>query len=124
MTQIPQEQSAEINGDGREENKPGLYLHKESGKELFAQNPQQGDAFVRLGYVWQRGLEESDFYVPQAPASPVDAARAEIEKMLADAKEAAAKIVADAQKEAKAPKAKKTKKEAPAKKTAEAPENQ
>ena len=101
MENIPQEQSAEINGDKRADNKPGLYEHPKSGAKLLALNPQQGDAFVRLQYEWVRDLEESDFYVPTAPTSPVDDAKAEMDAMLAEAKKVAAQIIADAQKEAK-----------------------
>lgn len=43
----------EVDGDRREPSKPGLYVHKESGAELEAVTPIQGDAFRNLGYEYQ-----------------------------------------------------------------------
>lgn len=41
--------ATEVNAD-RPANPAGVYVHKESGAELEAITPIQGDAFVRLGY--------------------------------------------------------------------------
>lgn len=53
----------ENQGDNRPINPVGLYTHKESGATEIAVDPVQGDAFVRLGFV----------YSGPANAAPVDA---------------------------------------------------
>jgi hypothetical protein len=47
----------ETNGEGRPANAPGVYRHKETGKELIARRHRkfgdsQADGFVQAGYEW------------------------------------------------------------------------
>jgi hypothetical protein len=48
-------EKAELNGDGRPANLPGVYRHPETGKELIARRHRkfgdaQADGFVQVGY--------------------------------------------------------------------------
>ncbi len=54
--QLPKGQSGEKSGDGRPQNKPGVYHHPEADKNIITQPGSEGviqaDALVRVGYKW------------------------------------------------------------------------
>lgn len=56
--------------NGRAANKPGVYLHKESGKSVVIEDAhgvghQIADAFVQAGYVRQEAKEAESVKAPE-----------------------------------------------------------
>lgn len=63
-TEIPANIGPETAAPGQSLRKAGKYVHKHTGKVLFALNEQQADAFERLEFVFERELRDGDIFVP------------------------------------------------------------
>lgn len=58
--------------NGRAANKPGVYVHKESGASVVIEDAhgighQIADAFVQVGYVRQEATEAESVKTPEVP---------------------------------------------------------
>jgi hypothetical protein len=90
--QLPKGQSLERTSDGRPINLPGIYEHKQAGKQIITAPGEEGvvQADALMSPVWQGGWQR----IGDVP-SRVDLLKARKEQLLKDEKAEAKEKVAD-----------------------------